>query len=242
MMRRAAIAFGVSLTAFALPATALAQTAKGFGETGQAILSVERLMPLLAYENAKVTTGNDSTSAGITSFALVVHDRRDTFYNAPRFAFDYVVTSHLTIGGSAYVYTQLSDSATTTTNNRSVSVDAPRETLWGIAPRIGYVIGLSDSFAFWPRGGFSFNDGTNSSEQIATTNAGGVSTTLFALDLEPTFVWVPIEHVGITASGILDIPITGSASVPNGDNPNVFTSYDLVEWQVGLHVGLLAYF
>jgi hypothetical protein len=239
---RKIIALAATTSMFAFASPSFAQSAKGFGDTGQPILSVDRLMPLFSYENVKTSNGTPARSQTITGLSLVTHGSNQTFYNVPRFAFDYVVVSHLTIGGSAYVSFQMGNS-TTNTNPQGVqtTTDNPKVTLWGLAPRVGYVIPLGDVVAFWPRGGFSYNALSTSSITVNNQVQPGTSASQLAIDLEPTFVFVPIEHVGITLAGAVDIPLTGSQDTPIG-NTNATVHADLAEFHVGVHAGLLVYF
>ena len=219
---------------------ARAQTKGDFGDRGQIILSVDRLMPLLSYEDVKASQNGTDASVAVTSISLVGHGKTLTFYNDPRLSFDYTVVPRLTIGGSVYVFTQAANSTTVDTNGMSASADNPRVTLWGIAPRVGYIVPIGSKFAFWPRGGFSFNDASHTSVQVGNTQINSGSATQFAFDLEPTFVFTPFAHVGVTAGGALDIPIAGSVDVPQGNN--LSTSVDVAEFHIGLHMGLLVYF
>jgi hypothetical protein len=218
---------------------ATAQEGGKFGDEGQAIISADRVMPLFAYENEKVSVnGGGSSSQTVTSLSLVTHGGTlNTFYNIPRFAFDYTVYQHLTVGGSIYVYLQTGNSTTQHQPGQpDVSTDNSKVTFWGLAPRVGWIFQLSDLFAFWPRGGISFND------EIANhpNNGGSTTVTQWALDLEPMFAITPASHVAITAGGAIDIPLTGSVT----DNPNggASVSVDSTMFHFGLTGGLLIWF
>jgi len=241
---RFALGFGATLSLLAMASVARADNEGALGDKGDIIISVDRLMPLLSYEDVKATTqGNPTVSASIavTSISLVGHGGTESLYNIPRLAFDYAVIPHLTIGGSVYVFTQAGNSSTVTIAGTSTTTYNAKATEWGIAPRVGYVIGLGHDFAFWPRAGVSFNDASHTSGiQVGTTQVNGSSATEFALDLEPMFVYTPFSHVGITAAPTLDIPLAGSVSVPAGNN--LTSSASLTELQIGLHVGLLIHF
>jgi hypothetical protein len=245
MMARRLSVLSALFLFFAVPLTwakaALAAGDPEFADRGTFILGVERIMPLVSYEDVKASQNGASSSTSITSFSLVTHGAAATLYNIPRFAIDYTVIPKLTLGGSVYVYTQVGNSTTTTAQNGvQTTTDNGKTTFWGFAPRVGYVINLSDVVAFWPRGGFSFNDANHGSSVVNGTPVGSASATQFALDLEPTFVFIPVQHVGITASAVVDIPLTGSVDVPVGNN--LTTSLDLTELHIGAHVGLLVYF
>lgn len=236
----------------AASSAAAQQPAGAFGDQGQAIVSIDRLMPLFSYDNYKQGDfggGGGTNSTTVTSMSFIGHglglfdygggNTAELFYNVPRFAFDYTVWQHLTIGGSIWAYFQLGNSVThTEPNGVSTSNDQGKITFWGLAPRVGWILQLSDLFSFWPRGGFSFNDAS-----LSIPNPGGPSTsatvTQWALDLEPMFVITPIPHVGFTAGGAIDIPFAGSLSVSSG---GASVSVDSTQFHFGLNAGLLAWF
>jgi hypothetical protein len=223
---------------------AFAQAAEAFGDQGQAIISADRLMPLFAYENEKHTNADGSTdSQTVTSFAFVTHGPTFvTIYNVPRFAFDYTVWKHLTVGGSAWIYFQPGNSITQSQPGQpDVTTDQPKVTYWGVSPRVGWILHLSDLFAFWPRGGVSFNDTSSG----ITTHMGNVTftqtsaSTQWALDLEPMFAITPVPHAAFTAGPVVDIPFAGSISnTRNGTT----VSTDQSMFHFGIVGGLLVWF
>jgi hypothetical protein len=237
---------------FAAPAAA--QKEGAFGEQGQAIVSVDRLMPLFAYESYKqgdlggggVTDTNTITSVSFVGHGLSIFGYGGgaepglLLYNVPRFAFDYTVWQHLTVGGSVWAYFQLGNSATFTDRNGvSTTTDNAKVSFWGLGPRAGWILHLSDLFAFWPRGGVSFNDAsvTFASMPGQPTTTGTV--TQWAIDLEPMFVITPVPHAGITVGGAVDIPFAGSLS---SSTAGTTVSVDSTQFQFGLNAGLLVWF
>jgi hypothetical protein len=243
MTARKLIPLAALLVSLLVPRSALAAGDPDFGDRGTVLIGVERLMPLLSYENVKASQNGTGGSTSITSFSLVTHGATETVYNVPRFALDYTVIPKLTIGGSVYVYAQAGNSTTTTAaNGVQTTTDNGKLTFWGFAPRLGYILNLGDVVAFWPRGGFSFNDVSSGSTSANGITTGGSSGTQFALDLEPTFAFIPLPHVAFTATAAVDIPLTGSVNVPVGNNGNLTTSLDLAEFHIGAHLGLLVYF
>jgi hypothetical protein len=250
MLRRLvtlSVAGAVLLTA----GVASAQAAPAFGEQGQAIVSVDRLMPLLSYDSYNIEdTVRGSTTQSQTSLSFVGHGlslfdygggtNAPLFYDIPRFAFDYTVWQHLTVGGSIWAYFQLGNSTTQHQPGQpDVSADNGKVTFWGLAPRVGWILHLSDLFAFWPRGGISFNDASVS----FPARMGGASTsatvTQWALNLEPMFALTPLPHAAITAGPVVDIPFAGSISQSaNG----VSISVGSTQFHFGLTAGLLVWF
>ncbi len=240
-MERKLLLLATLVLCLLLPRSALAAGDPAFGDQGSLIVGVERLMPLISYENVKASQNGQGSSTSVTSFSLVTHGSTATVYNVPRLALDYTVIPKLTLGGSIYVYFQAGNSTTTTAaNGVQTTTDNGKLTYWGFAPRVGYILNLSDVVAFWPRGGISYNNASNGGSVVNGVQAGSSSANQFALDLEPTFVFIPLPHVGFTATAAVDIPLTGSVNVTLGNNVN--TSVDLSELHIGAHVGLLVYF
>jgi hypothetical protein len=244
-MLRSVTFIGAAAAALLATGTASGQAAApGFGEQGQFIVSADRLMPLFAYESEKHANGDGTTdTTTVTSLTFVTHGPAlITVYNVPRFALDYVVWKHLTVGGSAWAYFQLGDSRTTSAPGQAdVTVDQPKITYWGLAPRVGWILRLGDLFAFWPRGGISFTD--NESKQ--TRHMGNVTVdetntlTQWAIDLEPMFAFTPVPHAAITAGPVVDIPFAGSVSNSAGGTT---VSNDETMFHFGLTAGLLIWF
>lgn len=74
-------------------------------------------------------------------------------------AIDYFLIDHLSLGAFTGVEYSASPGGSTTT--------------YGIGPRVGYDIPLSERFSVWPKAGFSFNSTTVKFDSI---NVGGIST------------------------------------------------------------------
>lgn len=247
MIRRSITAVGA--LAVLLLSAGTAHAAPTFGtESGEFILSADRLMPLFAYENVKTDNGGGgSSSTTLTSIALVTHGAGVSAYNIPRFALDVTVIPHLTVGGSVYAYFQLGSSDTgTNAQGVSVTTQNAKATFFGIAPRVGYILPIGDTFAFWPRGGLSFNDVGVSTPTVTNpagkvTDGGSATVTQWAIDLEPTFVFTPIPHVGITGAAVVDIPFAGSRSVTDPVNGTT-VSVSSTQFHFGLNLGLLIWF
>jgi hypothetical protein len=239
-MHRRITFLGVGAAMLLATGTASAQAAAAFGDQGQAIISADRIMPLFAYENEKHTNNDGSTtSQTVTSISLVTHGPTFvTLYNVPRFSFDYTVWKHLTVGGSVWAYFQLGNSTTHSEPGLpDVTTDQPKVTYLGLAPRVGWILQLSDLFAFWPRGGISFND-TMASQTVMGVNE---STTLtqWAIDLEPMFAITPVPHAAFTAGPVIDIPFAGSVSA---SAQGTTVSRDETMFHFGLMGGLLVWF
>jgi len=258
-MRRPLLAAALALSSLALARPASAQELNGFGERRELILSVDRLTPLLSYSRASVTStpGNATvtTADSGTSFALLfgTEPTLGSVHTIPRVAFDFVVVRHFTVGGSFAFAVGLShDQKVTTVPNGGGTTttrenDEPRATILGFAPRVGYVIPFGHVFGFWPRAGFAFYSLSTSSEQVngqgTVTSTTTQTNTVFSLDLDPQFVWAPIEHVFVHFGPLVNVPLTGAQSVEVAQgNSTQTTSNDLAVFHVGLHAGLGGWF
>jgi hypothetical protein len=233
-----------------------AQQRTGFGEKGDFILSADRLVPLFAFshESADQQTGpglsklvTTASQTSLSFFYGYTTDANDLFYTVPRVGLDYVIVPNVTLGGDLVLFFTLGGNTGTERdfNNGTVSTttnSAPTTTLFGIAPRGGYILGINNLFSLWLRGGLSFYTISQKSD-----NGNGNTTTQsahqFSFDLDPQFVITPIPHVGFTAGLTVDIPFAGGHSTEqdNGGTTNTFSASSSV-FYLGVTLGMLAYF
>ncbi|HEX8791686.1 MAG TPA: hypothetical protein VF765_12110, partial [Polyangiaceae bacterium] len=167
-----------------------------------------------------------------------------TIYNVPRLGFDYTIIKGLTLGGELIAFFTLGGSTTT---GNAPSQSNPGGSVFGIAPRVGYIFSLSDVFAIWPRGGLSYYDANFSARDGAfnvcndTANAN-----LFGLDIDPVFTISPAQHFAFMAGPTLDWGFTGGYSTSTPTNPACSqtrnTSYNYQAINFALNAGLLGWF
>lgn len=157
----------------------------------------------------------------------------------PRLAVDYELTNRLTIGAAAY-FTWGSYAVEGSTTKTT-------QTGFGIAPRVGYAFAMGDRFSFWPRAGVSF--GYVSASQSSASALGTASTSYLSLTLnvEPTLVYMPATHFGITATLFGDIPLVGNvtttvATVVGGVTTERTTENTYKQLVLGLQFGLMGRF
>jgi hypothetical protein len=258
---------GVLLTA----SVAGAQAAQGrdFGQKGEFILSADRLLPLLSFTQNKLTNNNNNPNLSYTttgsSLSLLWGDNsivnggqapgfgvgagNPTFYTTPRVGFDYVLIPNLTLGGDLFVFFTLGGSNTTPVRggNATQSTDRPSGNAFGIAPRVGYILGISEPLSIWLRGGFSFyHAGTSTPDNFCGTNPSDTSSlNVFGVDIDPQLVISPVPHFAFTAGPALDFGFAGSGSTStpgNTCNQVVTTSYGYSSWNIGITGGLLGWF
>jgi opacity protein-like surface antigen len=218
-----------------------------FGSRG-IIVSAERLIPLTSYESVKTTQSDGSSetksdlSLGLLSNAP--YTAFGTFYNLPRIAFDWIPVHNLTLGGAIWLYTELTASdSRSPAGSSSTSTDQPKVTYWGFAPRVGYVVPLSDVLSLWPRIGVEYHNVSASSVN------GSVSPSVdqFAIDTEVMLVISPWNHFGFTVGPTIDIPVTGkstsAAATGTGTTGTATaTNFDSTMFQVGVSAGMLGHF
>jgi hypothetical protein len=235
------------------PRTAEAQEANGFGEKGELIITADRLIPVLSYGSTSVTHnqagGSVKTTEAGTSVALLLGHEPGLgiVHTLPRVAIDYAVINHLTIGGSFALAFGLSGTREEQVSaNNTRSTDTPRTTVVGFAPRVGYVIPLGRNFAFWPRAGLAFysvSTKTTTANQNQTVTTDTVTDTVWSLDLDPQFVWVPIQHFFFHFGPILNIPFTGTESREQANANNTQTTKDdLSVFHFGINAAIGGWF
>jgi hypothetical protein len=226
---------GVLLTA----SLAGAQTpGQGFGQKGEFVISADRLVPILAFTENKISDNANNTSTSTTGSnisllwgnnaiaasgpagvgqglgglaAALTRAGNPTFYTTPRVGFDYVFLPNWTLGGDLFVFFALGGSSTTTGNP---SVDTPSGNAFGIVPRIGYVFEMSQLLSIWLRGGVSFyHAGTSVQDNNCTSQNDTTSVNLFGFDIDPQLVISPAPHFAFTVGPAVDIGFAGGASV-----------------------------
>jgi hypothetical protein len=199
------VLFGLSLPALA--------TAQELGRKGDVVFSVDRLMGVtgthVAGDVGPVEYDDDFTSL---SFGWRATPDGSPF-DVARFAFDYLVIDHLSIGGSLGY----------------ASVDADQQNDFStfiIAPRIGYAYAFGRVVGIWPRGGFTYH---STNVDNAFDEKG------FALTLECPFTFSPAQHFALHIGPSFDVDMFG-------DRDNRLDEGDRTYRAFGLNAGLLAWF
>jgi hypothetical protein len=217
-----------------------------FGNPGF-IVSADRLLPLISYQSITTTEpdGEKDTSkrTSVALFNSGPFGVFSSFYNLPRVGFDWIPVQNLTLGGAAWLYTDLSASVTAApSSGPSVTTQQPKITYWGVAPRIGYVIPMGDKLSLWPRVGVEYYN-----VQESNVGAGSQSVTEFAFEAEALLVISPWNHFGFVVGPTLDAPFTGEQTSTNTATAGAMTTtttqrMDSAMWQVGVSAGMLGHF
>lgn len=244
-----AVVVGLSLA----PRDASAQEhANGLGEKHQLIISVDRLVPILSYTSQTVSstgggqTLEDNRTGTSAGFLLGQEPSLGAVHTIPRVAFDFTIIQRLTLGGAvAFAFGLGGRRETQLGNNNTRRIDTPTRTIFGFAPRVGYVLPFAHNFAFWPRVGFAFysvsgkEKGDNAGATVTTTTTD----TVWSIDVDPQLVWTPIPHFFFHAGPVMNIPLTGSNSVETDQGASSNTqSNDLSVFHLGLSAGLGGWF
>ena len=230
-----------------------------FGEQGTFIVSADRLIPVFAVTSNQITTDENGTKTTTSESGLSLSflwgnnsSATGTAYNVPRVGIDYAVIDNVTLGADIFAYFTLGGTSEVKTETAGVtqttSTDGPSTTVFGIAPRGGYILPINSLLAFWPRGGFSVyslsNKQTVAAQGATPKTTSSTTFTELSLNLDPQLVVFPISHFGLTAGLALDVPLTGSRkheATPAGGSPTS-SSVDYSAFHFGVTAGLLGYF
>lgn len=205
------------------PAIAHAEDAPPrFARAGQIILTADRLVPLVSHTWQSIEAQEGSTSLVTkdsgTSIAFVGREPNlGTAHTVPRLAFDIAPFEGLTLGaGLAFAVGVAGQHEETRTSAGLPDVtrrsDAPRGTLLGFAPRIGYALPLRRDLYLWSRAGFSFYAVSTTTEQSTSESTSRSETTdsLFSIDLDALLAWRPSDHVVLLGGPLVDVPLLGA--------------------------------
>ena len=274
MLRKLAAA-GAAIGTLLVATLAQAQDKPGtFGEEGQFIFGADRLFSLFDYTSNTYTNNNVNPSQSLTitgtsmsffwgtnsiqgasnvgGLTAIGGGGNPNFYTPPRLGFDYTIIPHLTIGGEVIAFFTLGGSSTTQQGAQSQSVNSPSGNTFGIAPRVGYIIGMNDMISFWLRGGLSYYNATVSQTDNnckgGTTGSDSANLWNFGLDLDPQIVISPIPHFAFMAGPALDWGFVGNASssAPNINNAGqcngtTTTTVNYTSVNFGINGGLLGW-
>jgi hypothetical protein len=242
-MLRSVLRAAVVLSAVVAAPSALAAD---LGASGTIYLGAERMFGVSA-NSFKVdrdgTSTYSNTDIGLlwTSSHTLGDNATPSPYTVPRIGFDYAIIPNLTIGG-ALGFASSSVSIKSERNGATVTQDGDTVTAFLISPRVGYIIGISDSVGIWLRGGFTYFNLSDKGPEVngrkSTNSVNG-----FAFSLDPILVLSPVDHFGFFGGIMVDLPLSGTLkneTVQPGRTDSV--SYDAKATNLGLNFGLLGYF
>lgn len=186
----------LTLAAAAGPAQAQ-QTHAAPGERGSVVISAERLFGLTFASESNAPDVTAISFFGAGGFELA------TPYSIPRLALDYFIDKSLSLGAGLQI--------------AHLSVDGGNDvTVFGIEPRVGYLVRLNQGLSIWPRGGFSYTH--------VDVNGGNY---FLALTLEAPLVLQAFPHVAFLGGPSIDIGIgaTGGNVTQLGLNAGLAVSW-----------------
>jgi hypothetical protein len=257
-LRNLGLALGAALGTMLVAPAAHAQDKGGdFGEQGEFIFGADRLFSVFAYTSNIYSlpgqTGNTTSNgtemglfwggngvAGGTGGGVFAAGNPN-FYSPPRLGFDYTVIPHLTIGGELYAwFTPGQNNTTPTGNGTSTTNPSPTGSAFGIAPRVGYIFGMSDMLSIWLRGGVSYYV-SNWNSNAPNGCSASASLDAFGLDIDPQLVISPVRHFAFTVGPSLDWGFLGGWSYQGTCNAATTSgNYNAVNFSV--NGGLLGWF
>jgi hypothetical protein len=191
LYRTAIVATGLILVGLTAPAAAQPQPDPGMPQvnprSAAGVFGEHGQLAIMGEAGALFTHTSVSGDRGSTT----------TFVMRP--AVDYFVIDHLSLGAFTGIEYSSSPGGSTTT--------------YGIGPRVGYDIPLSDRFSLWPKAGLSFNSSTIKLDAVTvggfTTPKSSDSNTALALNL-----YVPLmfhsHHYFAGFGPSLDTDLSGS--------------------------------
>lgn len=234
----------------ALLAAGSAQAQDRFGSRGQMAFSADRLFGFYGY--SATTNWNEpnqgeyeykqsGTQMGLLWGASSAENIGINPYVVPRLSFDYFVIDGLSIGGSlGFAKTSGELKQEKGPGNLDPTVDLDTQTMWAIAPRVGYAYMFNDIIGIWPRGGFTY-----ASLGSEADNGDENNYHVFSLDLEAMFVIVPKEHFAFVVGPVIDFGLTGGYEHKDQNPPAVRPGAwdaDVKLHTYGLAAGMLGYF
>jgi hypothetical protein len=213
----------LSFSAMMLGGSSAFAQAQPMGKSGTFVFGAERLF---AFYKANVSFENqngdeddwDQSGLGF-GWGAVSYP-----FNVPRLGFDYFVIDQLSLGG-VLGYAEYSEND----DNRNTDYEA-----FILAFRVGYFIGFSDVFGFWPRGGFTYHSLSREGDRNDEWGMG--------LTLEANFTISPVEHFAFMAGPTFDMDFMGKREC-GGGGPNAPDEDCKMRYRsFGLQVGLLGWF
>jgi len=218
-----------------LGATASAQQ---LGEEGSFALSADHLFGITSYNvtldadlpgaeevelkgTATSLLWGNAGSAGTQGISLPVPA------TIPRASFDYFVVESLSLGGSLGIY--MSSGETESGGN---SADWDKVTAFALAPRIGYVFGLSDTIWLWLRGGPTYMSVSIDPEDEDDEDSDA---SVLQLDVEAMFAFGLTDSFAIEFGPSIGLPVSGE--VDAGQDYDI----DVKVMHFGVYAGLVGW-
>jgi hypothetical protein len=219
----------------AAPAMAEAAPSGPFAQ-GRWVLSAERLFGATWSQTESISTSGQSRAEDHLGLSLFRY-QPSNLHMRPRLALDFAPFEGATVGGSMGF----------TVGRQAVltefgPLERPPVTHLSLSPRAGYGLNLGSKLTLWLRGGATYF------HQRQEFEGETLLTTTFAdsglsVDLEPTLLFSPVPHVGLTAGLLANLPLWGSRSrVRTDGSTSEALAYSRTLRNVGLVFGMAALF
>jgi hypothetical protein len=198
----------VSVAVAILLAAGAAGAQEKAGTQGNFVVGLERVFGIYSGHSDFEVNGNE-TEADYTGIELGIRNGGVLPSNNARLGFDYFVIDNLSLGAGIGF----------------ASYDDDKEdSLFLIAPRVGYFLGLGEHFGFWPRGGFTFwTQDDPDANNIMVTLEG-----MFTIAPNPTYAFLVGPVVDLGFSGEQD----------PGPGPDI----DRTDRLLGIAIGMVGIF
>lgn len=256
-MRSSTLSTTLALATGALILGTSATASADFGSQGQLSITAERLFGVSMVTDKEDNSRNDRTDIRTDKYTVV-----SLFggpggvlnpYTLPHVGVHYTVIPSLTVGAGLGIASIGGTNERERTNGQGVTettkTDLNDVTMLFLAPRVGYVLGLTPAVGLWLRGGLTYysisskyTDETVAGtitikREITSTNSG------LGLNLDPMFVISPVDHFGFMVGPTIDIPLSGTdkREEKNGSTTETVEN-DHTFMNLGLTVGLVGYF
>jgi hypothetical protein len=231
-LRRSLLSSSFALAVLAAPSIASAAVldrAPDVDHDGTFLLSAERLFGV-SYSTESLPNNQSNSSTSINLVGNYLGQTLDP-WAASRLGLDYVVASHITIGGSVG-YAHFS----TSSNDGSTSTDNGSFSEFVLSPRVGYLVDLGP-VDLWLRAGITYGYASTSPPSGSTDSS--TSWSGLDLDLEPRLLAEITDHFGFYGGLSFDFALTGSES--QSANGTSVSSDDKIS-HYGLDFGLTGWF
>ena len=215
-LRLATATFAAAATLAALPrqAHALPEPTSTMGARGQ--LAVDQISGFRVSTDGGLTyygpIGFSTRSYNATNF----DNRGDTTYHFTTFwlapSADYFVIDNLSVGGLLELSTTSTSVDFPTGNGATQNISQPTTTNVTILPRVGYLIGLSDRFGIWPRGGLGYVSRQSITPDRDPANAVKDSFGSFIMDIDVGFLFRLSDTFYVKAAPEVTFSLGGSHS------------------------------
>ena len=159
--------------------------------------------------------------------------RFTTFWISP--TADYFVIDHLSVGGLVEVSTTSASIERINNNGTTQTTSLPTTTNFALLPRVGYIFGIGERFAIWPRGGLGY--AAQQSVTGADTTAVRASTYGFIVDLDVGFLYRLTNNFFLRAAPELVFSLGASHATTIGGT-TVSANASVFQFSVPLGIGV----